>query len=164
MALGAVSTHVRQASPAKIPPMARVVSLQLHDRRCEPLRAVDEVRGNVGGGLAGDSHAEKRTRAVLVVDRATLDALGLDPGDLREQVTVEGVPDVTSLASGTRLRVGALTLVVNGPCEPCRHVGEMLDVDDRQAFRDLLRRRRGALCTVVADDGPARRGDAVEVV
>ncbi len=144
--------------------MARVLALQLHERRPEPPLAVDEVRGRVGGGLVGDSHLEKRTRAVLVVDRATLDALGLDPGDLREQITVEGLPALTSLAGGTRLRVGALTLEVNGPCEPCTHIGAMLGVDDPEAFREMLTGRRGALCTVVAADGPARRGDAVEVV
>ena len=144
--------------------MARILSLQLHEQRCEPPRMVDEVHGTVGGGLAGDSHAEKRTRAVLVVDRSTLDALGLDPGDLREQMTIEGLADVMTLASGTRLRVGALTLVVNAACEPCTHIGEMLDVDDSEAFREMLRGRRGVLCTVVAADGPARRGDPVEVL
>lgn len=144
--------------------MARVVSLQLHERRCGSLRAVEEVRGRIGGGLDGDSHARKRGRAVLVVDRTTLDALGLEPGDLREQITVHGLPHVTGLPRGARLRVGALTLEVNGPCEPCTHIGEMLEVEDREAFREMLTGRRGALCTVVAAEGPARRGDAVELL
>lgn len=144
--------------------MARVVALQLHERRSQAPRQVDRAEGRAGGGLIGDSHVDKHTRAVLVVDRSTLDALGLDPGDLREQITVEGVPGVTALSAGTRLRVGDLTLEVNGPCEPCTHIGELLDVDDPEAFRQMLVGRRGAVCTVVIADGPVRRGDTVEVV
>jgi hypothetical protein len=144
--------------------MATVLSLQLHERRCEPPRGVDEVLARVGGGLLGDSHAEKRGRAVLVVDRSVLESLGLHPGDLREQITLEGMPDVTHLPAGTRLRVGAITLEVNGACEPCTHIGEMLEVENREAFREMLRGRRGALCTVVAADGPVRRGDPLEVL
>ncbi len=53
---------------------------------------------------------------------------------------------------------------MSGPCEPCTHIGEMLGLADREAFRESLVGRRGALCTVVAVDGPARVGDAVEVV
>lgn len=127
-------------------------------------RSVIEAEAVVGGGLAGDSHAEKQMRALLVVDRTTLDAHGLAPGDLREQVTIEGLPGVTELAPGTLLRAGALTLRVNGECEPCTHIGGMLAVEDPEAFRASLRGRRGALCTVVLAAGPIRVGDDVEVL
>ena len=142
---------------------AHVVSLQLHEARCEPLRPVDEVEGTVGGGLVGDSHEARPTRGVLVVDRTTLEAHGLSAGDLREQITIDGFGDVTALPVGTRLRIGGITLRVNGACEPCTHIGEMLAVEDREAFRRSLVGRRGALCTVAAADGPARIGDRVEV-
>jgi MOSC domain-containing protein YiiM len=118
----------------------------------------------MGGGLEGDSHVAKGTRAVLVVDRSVLDDLGLAPGDLREQVTVEGIRDVTSLAPGTLLRAGGITLRVNGPCEPCTHIGGMLEVEDPEIFRLSLQGRRGAACTVVEANGSARVGDAVEIV
>ncbi len=143
---------------------AHVVSLQLHARRCEPMVPVDEVSGRVGGGLVGDSHEGRSKRGVLVVDRATLDALGLAPGDLREQIGVAGLAGITALPEGTLLRIGGVTLRVNGACEPCTHIGDMLGVDDRDAFRVLLGARRGALCTVVSADGVIRRGDAMEVV
>ena len=144
--------------------MARVIALQLHEERFVQPRPVDEAEAIVGGGLVGDSHAEKRNRAVLVVDRAALDAHGLGPGDLREQITVEGLTEVTALAAGTLLRVGPVTLRVNGECAPCTHIGEMLGVDDPEAFRASLRGRRGALCTVAEAMGPVRVGDAVEVL
>ena len=143
---------------------AKVVSLQLHRENGVPPTPVNAVVGRIGGGIEGDSHVAKTTRSVLVVDRSTLDDLGLAPGDLREQVTVEGVRDVTTLAPGTRLRVGGVTLQVNGPCKPCTHIGEMLDVPDPELFRLSLEGRRGAACTVVGVAGLVRIGDSVEVL
>lgn len=143
---------------------ARVVGLHVRDRKGGPVRPVAEVVGRVGGGLLGDVHAARTKRAVLVVDRSTLDALGLRPGDLREQVTVEGLPGVTALAPETVLRIGGITLRVNGPCEPCTHIGGLLGVDDVEAFRIALEGRRGAVCTVVAAERATRVGDAVDVL
>ena len=144
--------------------MARVISLQLHQTHGAHPRAVLEARGRAGGGLDGDSHGDRPRRAVLVLDRSTLDALGLRAGDLREQITVAGLPDVTRLPAGTRLRVGGVTLSVNEACEPCTHIGDMNGAVDTEAFRVSLEGRRGALCVVVAAEGPIRVGDAVEVV
>ena len=142
---------------------ARVVGLHLHERHGEHPRAVDEVVGRVGGGIQGDSHAHRTKRAVVIVDRSAHEALGLQPGDLREQITIEGVPDVSTLPAGTELRIGGLTLRVNGECAPCTHIGEMLGVDDVVAFQASLEGRRGAECTVIAAHGPARIGDAVRL-
>lgn len=143
---------------------ARVVGLHLHERHGEHPRAVDEVVGRVGGGIEGDSHAHRAKRAVVIVDRSAHVALGLQPGDLREQITVEGLPGVTTLAPGTELRVGALTLRVNGEAAPCTHIGEMLGVDDVLGFQASLASRRGAECTVIAAGGPVRIGDPVDVL
>ena len=143
---------------------ARVVSLQLHTAHGVLPTHVREVTANVGAGLAGDSHGGRPRRAVLVIDRSTNDALGLGPGDLREQITIEGLPGVTSLAEDTELRIGGVTLRVNGEAEPCTHIGELNEQADVEAFRVSLVGRRGALCTVVAADGPIRIGDAVAVL
>lgn len=143
---------------------ARIVSLQLHQVDGVRPTSVDSVTGRVGGGLEGDSHVRKTTRSVLVVDRSTVDDLGLRPGDLREQVTIEGLRGVTTLAPGTLLRLGGITVRVNGPCEPCTHIGEMNDAPDPEVFRRSLLGRRGAVCTVVEATAVARVGDRVEVV
>ena len=143
--------------------MARVLSLQLHGTRGEPLQTKDEVRGRVGGGLEGDSHADREKRGVVVLDRSTSDALGLKAGDLREQITIEGMPDLDSLAVGTRLRIGGITVRVNGPCEPCTHIGEMNGVADPREFQAKLEGRRGLICTVLAADAPVHVGDDVAV-
>lgn len=70
---------------------------------------------------------------------------------------------MTELPEGTLLRAGGLTLRVNKGCGPCTHIGEMLGIEDREAFRDSVRGRRGALCTVVEGDR-VRVGDAIEIV
>ena len=121
------------------------------------------VSGRADGGIEGDFHVAKSTRAVLVVDTSTLDELGLVPGDLREQITTAGLTGVTLLEPGTLLRIGEMTFRVNGECEPCTHIGELLGVEDREAFRISLQGRRGATCTVV-QAGVARVGDPVEAI
>jgi MOSC domain-containing protein YiiM len=143
---------------------ARVMSLHVRTEKHGAPVPVADVVGRVGGGLEGDIHAHRSSRAVLVVDRATLDALGLASGDLREEITIEGLPDVTNLPVDAELRIGGVTLRVNGPCEPCTHIGELLGVPDRERFRQSLLGRRGALCTVSAASGPIRVGDPVEVL
>jgi MOSC domain-containing protein YiiM len=142
----------------------RVASLQVRTEKHAAPTPVAEVIGRAGGGIEGDVHADRTSRAVLVIDRATLEALQLEPGDLREEITIEGVPDVTNLPVDTELRVGGVTLRVNGPCEPCTHIGELLGVPDPEEFRRSLLGRRGALCTVAAVSAPIRVGDAVEVL
>lgn len=143
---------------------ARVVSINLHEQHGEHPRAVGEVSARVGGGIEGDSHAHRETRAVIVLDRSTLDALGLAFGDLREQITIEGLPGVSRLDPGIELRIGGVTLRVNGECEPCTHIGELNEQADVLAFQASLRGRRGANCTVAAVTGPIRVGDSVNVL
>jgi MOSC domain-containing protein YiiM len=142
----------------------RVISLHIRTAKHGTPIPVAEAIGRVGGGIEGDVHAHRETRAVLVVDRSALDALGLKPGDLREEITTDGLPDVTNLPVDTELRIGAATLRVNGPCEPCTHIGELLGVPDPEAFRQSLLGRRGALCTVVTVTAPIHVGDPVEVL
>ena len=141
-----------------------VRALHLHQAHRAPMVAVDLVEGRRNGGLLGDSHVLRRNRAVTLVDESTMAALGVRPGDLREQITLDGLPEITNLARGTRVRVGGLTLRINGVCEPCMHIGKMLGVPNPDGFRVSLQGRRGAVATVVGCDGPIRLGDAVEVL
>ena len=144
--------------------MATVVSLQLHEGHGKPMRPVVEAPARVGGGIEGDSHVHRARRAVTVVDRSTLDAVGVQPGDLREQITTGGLPTLGDLPVGTLLRIGAITLRVDGPCDPCTHIGEMNGIADPDAFQSMLEGRRGLVCNVVAADGLVRVGDEIAVL
>lgn len=148
---------------------ATVIAVQLHEAHGRPLRSVSQARGLLDQGLEGDSHSLRgpgRRRQVLILDRSTLDHFGLRPGDLREQITISGWPDIERLPIGARLRVGDLTLEAAGPCEPCQHIGELLGVDDPEALRQALQQRRGLLCRVVdvQGEGWVRVGDGVELL
>lgn len=144
-----------------------VVNLQLVARHGERPRAVVEVRALVDHGLEGDIHGKTKPgsrRQVLLADRGTLEGLGLRPGDLRDQITVD-LAVLERLPAGTRLQVGEATLELSGPCEPCTHIGALNGVSDPVAFQERLRGRRGQLARVVAVEGAGaiRVGDPVVV-
>jgi MOSC domain-containing protein YiiM len=145
-----------------------VVSIQLLQAHGEPLRPVPETIAVPGRGLEGDLHGKTREdgrRQVLLVEARSLQAMGLSPGDLREQITVD-LPGLHGFPLGTRLRVGKAELELSGPCEPCHHIGELLGLEDRETFRQSLEGRRGVLARVVsvAGDGRIRVGDPAEVL
>lgn len=144
--------------------MPKVDSLQLHEGRAKPMRPVTEAHARVGGGIEGDSHVARTKRAVTVVDTTAHESVGVKPGDLREQITVSGLPTLGDLAAGTLLRIGGITLRVNGPCDPCTHIGELNGVTDPGEFQSMLEGRRGLVCNVLVADGPVRVGDEVSVM
>ena len=137
--------------------------LNAHGERPQPRT---EVRALVGSGLEGDLHGKGRAagtgRQVLVMDRQTLEASGLNPGDLREQITVDFAA-LETLPVGTHVRVGDATLEVTGPCEPCTHIGKLNGRPNAVEFKKSLEGRRGQLAKVIAveGDGFIRLGDPV---
>ncbi|HET6946835.1 MAG TPA: MOSC domain-containing protein [bacterium] len=144
-----------------------VLSLQILTHHGERPRAVHDVRALPGHGLEGDIHGKSRSgsgRQVLIVDRTTLDAFGLRPGDLREQITV-AFAALESLPAGTLLQAGEVTLELTGPCEPCTHIGGLNGVVDPIAFQKALDGRRGQLARVIGVEGEGRirSGDRIAV-
>ena len=142
-----------------------VVSLQIVPGNHAPPRFVEEAQPIQGGGLEDDWHRKHQRRALLLMDAGDLWDLGLSPGDLREQITVD-LPGLMDLRSGTRLRIGDALIEITKECAPCTHIGEHVGVDDVETFRDHLQGRRGMLATFVQADPevPIRVGDRVEVV
>lgn len=146
--------------------MASIRSLLIHHTETLPPRPVSDVSVSTTGGLVGDSHDGGRAgRQVLLSDAEVLAALGLSPGDLREQITVDGLA-VDSLQEGSLLRVGSAVAEVMGECKPCLTIGAYLGVDDPEAFRDQMTGRRGMFIRFLPDHAGAvlQVGDPVEVV
>jgi MOSC domain-containing protein YiiM len=137
-----------------------VVSLQMKRDHWAPLETVEAVEATPLG-LDGDRHAgrENGPRQILLMAVEDLRDLGLRPGDLREQVTVD-LPGLMSLAAGTRLKVGPAVLELTGECTGCTHIGEHVGVEDPEVFRQRLVGRRGMLARV-AEPGRIQVGDAV---
>ena len=123
---------------------ATVVALHVTPASRASLAPRQEVRAIEGCGIEGDRHARPGSRRqVLLMEAETLDALGLLPGDVREQVTVRGVR-LDGLASGARLRIGTAEFEVAGPCDPCERMEEI-----RPGLRTALEGRRGRFLRVV---------------
>ena len=143
----------------------QVVSLQIvTEHRAKP-RRVPEVRALVDHGLEGDVHGKKQAggrRQVLIIDQTIHGILGVQPGDLREQITVD-FPALDALPVGTQVRIGEATLELTGSCDPCTHIGGLLSVADPEAFERQLEGRRGQLARVVEVDGKGviRIGDPI---
>jgi MOSC domain-containing protein YiiM len=123
-----------------------------------PMTELEEVQALAHRGIRGCKHARPQSsRQVLLVDLETLTDLGLEPGLIKENVTVSGL-EVTPLPPGTELKVGEAELRVTGVCEPCFRMDEI-----REGLKRELEGRRGVLCRVTKE-GKIARGDRVEVM
>lgn len=138
--------------------MAHVLSLFRAPKKRLSMEELPEVRVVTDAGFEGCAHARPgRSRQVLLVDGETLDAMELQPGILRENITTSGL-NVNSLAIGQHLRVGETRLEVSEVCTPCDQMEKI-----RPGLRKELWGRRGMLCRVIAG-GTIRRGDAIEKI
>lgn len=139
-------------------PTGTVVAAQLCPGHRLPMAARAEVRAVAGLGLEGDFHARGGRRQVLLIDLEILEALGLKPGQVKENLTVRGI-DLQGLPAGTHLQVGSeAVLELTGPCTPCGRMDEI-----RPGLQAELAGRRGVLARVVRG-GVIRVGDPVRVV
>ncbi len=153
---------------ASVTPRGSVTNLQILPEHRQQPAAVSQVRALVNQGLEGDAHGKKKAgsrRQILILDRGTLQELGLRPGDLREQITID-FPPLETLPAGTLLQIGQVTCELTGPCEPCTHIGALVGIADAAQFQTSLQGRRGQLAKVTAVDreGTIRVGDPVVVI
>jgi len=75
---------------ASVTARGTVINLQILPEHRQQPAAVSQVRALVDHGLEGDAHGKKKAgsrRQILILDKSTLQELGLRPGDLREQIT-----------------------------------------------------------------------------
>jgi MOSC domain-containing protein YiiM len=136
--------------------MPRVQNLFRAPKKHLPMEELSEVRAVGDTGLEGCAHARPgQRRQVLLVDRETLEAMDLEPGMIRENITTDGL-NVNSLEMGQQLQIGEARLEISAVCTPC---------DQMEAVRPGLRKelwgRRGMLCRVL-QGGVIRRGDSIE--
>ena len=86
-----------------------------------------------------------------------LDAVGVEPGAIRENVTVDGA-DVQSWPLGQRVQVGRVLLEITMVCDPCQRMEDL-----RPGLRAELDNRRGMLAHVV-EGGEIMLGDTIELL
>jgi MOSC domain-containing protein YiiM len=110
-----------------------------------------------GEGLEGCAHANPPKREVLFVSKEHLDSVGVEPGAIRENLTVEG-DDVQEWPIGQRVRVGEAVFEITMVCDPCQRMDDL-----RQGLRAELDDKRGMLARVV-EGGEVAVGDDVELL
>jgi MOSC domain-containing protein YiiM len=136
--------------------MARVLHLFRAQRKRLQMDALPEVTVVANFGFEGCVHARPGSkRQALLVDSETLDAMNLEPGIIRENITTEGL-NVNGLKIGEQLQIGGVRLEVTAVCTPCDQLEKV-----RPGLRKELWGRRGMLCRVIAG-GIIRRGDPIE--
>jgi MOSC domain-containing protein YiiM len=110
-----------------------------------------------GAGLEGCAHANPPKREVLFVSKQHLDAVGVEPGAIRENITVEG-DDVEQWPIGQRVRAGEAEFEITMVCDPCARMDAL-----RQGLRAELQGRRGMLARVT-QSGEIAVGDEITLV
>ena len=111
-----------------------------------------------GHGLEGCAHARPQTkRQVLFASADHLEAVGVDPGAIRENFTVAGA-DGHRWPVGQRVEVGEAAFEITMECEPCERMDQL-----RPGLREELEGRRGMLARVVRT-GTVSAGDEIRLV
>jgi MOSC domain-containing protein YiiM len=119
--------------------------------------AHERLRAIEGQGMEGCAHANPPRREVLFVSLQHLDSVGVEPGDIRENLTVEGA-DVQQWPVGQRVRAGEAVFEITMVCDPCQRMDDL-----RQGLRAELDDKRGMLARVV-ESGEVAVGDELELL
>jgi MOSC domain-containing protein YiiM len=133
--------------------MAEIVGIWRAPKRRVAMEALSSARV-AEDGIEGCAHARPGKRSVLFVAVEDLDALGVEPGQVRENFTVQGA-DVMSWPVGQQLAVGGARFEVTMVCDPCHLMNEI-----RPGLQEELAGRRGMLARVL-ETGEVRVGDPV---
>ena len=138
--------------------MASVVGVFTSPARKSGRSEPHERRQAIAGqGLDGCAHANPPKREVLFASKEHLDSVNVEPGAIRENITVDGA-DVEKWAVGQRVRVGAAEFEITMVCDPCHRMDEL-----RDGLRADLQGRRGMLARVV-ESGEVAVGDEIELI
>ena len=124
-----------------------IVSLRLCLGSRQPMKEVAQANFITGQGMQGDRHLRsdglRAKRQVLIMDVETLNHFGLEPGQVRENVTLEGL-DLSTISAGDRVSLGAdVVLEITGDCEPCARMDEI-----RPGLKEEIDGKRGVLAFV----------------
>jgi molybdopterin adenylyltransferase len=138
--------------------MANVVGLFVSPARksgrSQPRERVLAIENH---GFEGCAHANPPRREVLFASKEHLDSVGVEPGAIRENVTIEGA-DVQAWQVGQQVKVGGALFEITMVCDPCQRMDDL-----RSGLRALLEDKRGMLARVV-EGGEVALGDEIVLV
>ena len=118
----------------------------------------ERARAVAGHGLDGCAHARAGTkRQVLFASTEHLSAVGVAPGQIRENLTVEGA-DVQRWPVGQRVGIGESVFEITMVCDPCSRMDEL-----RPGLQQELDGKRGMLARVL-ETGDVAVGDEIRLL
>jgi MOSC domain-containing protein YiiM len=138
-------------------PTATVIHLQIKPAEGAPMKVVTSVEAMANHGLRDDANAGRSKRQMLLIERELLDEFQLPSGDVRENITVQGI-QLAGMAAGTRVRVGQALLEATLDCAPCQFIE-----DKRPGLRAAMEGKRGTLFKVI-EGGEIKVGDSIQIV
>ncbi|GAB4488183.1 MAG: MOSC domain-containing protein [Thermodesulfovibrionales bacterium] len=141
---------------------AKIVSVNVSEKKGMRKRPVDEVMLTPGYGIEGDAHASSEWHrqvsllALESIQKMRKAGLDVHPGDFAENLTTEGI-DLLSLPVGSRLMVGGAELEISQHGKECHTRCAIY-----YQAGDCVMPTEGVFAKVIAG-GRVRKGDAVAV-
>ena len=143
--------------------MARVVSVNISEKKGTLKKPVPEIELKLRHGIVGDAHAGDGHRQISLLAEESIDTmsprspLALDPCVFAENINTEGI-DLKGLPVGTHLRIGETEVEVTQIGKECHH-----DCAIKKAVGKCVMPTEG-IFAVVVKEGVVRPGDEIEVL
>jgi MOSC domain-containing protein YiiM len=143
--------------------MARVVAINISDKKGIPKKAIEFGQFIENFGLKGDAHAGNWHRQVSLlgqesIDRATSSGVkGLCPGSFAENITTEGI-ELYSLPVGTKLQIDEVIMEVTQIGKVCHEKCSIY-----KQVGDCVMPKEGIFARVIKG-GVIRAGDRIAVL
>ena len=143
--------------------MAKVVSVNISEKKGTLKKPVPEIELKLRHGIVGDAHAGDWHRQISLLAEESVDTMRtlspipLDPGVFAENINTVGI-DLKHLPVGTRLRIGETEVEVTQIGKECHN-----DCAIKKAVGKCVMPTEG-IFAVVVKEGVVRPGDEIEVL
>jgi MOSC domain-containing protein YiiM len=143
--------------------MAKVLAVNISEKKGEPKKTIEKGYFEVDSGLQGDAHAGNWHRQVSLLGNESIDKIRnkgfnkLVPGNFAENLTTEGIV-LFELPLGTKLKIGETVMEVTQIGKEC-HNGCAI----RQKTGDCVMPREGIFAKVLTA-GWITAGDEIQIV
>ena len=143
--------------------MAKVVSVNISERKGELKHPVPEIQLKLRHGIVGDAHAGDWHRQISMLAEESVDTMRdkcpipLDPGVFAENINTVGI-DLKHLPVGTRLRIGETEVEVTQIGKECHN-----DCAIKKTVGKCVMPTEG-IFAVVVKEGTVHPGDEIEIL
>lgn len=143
--------------------MAKVISVNISEKKGIPKRSVEKAYFEVNHGMVGDAHAGSWHRQVSLLGIESFEKVKkmgmseLEVGSFAENITTEGII-LYELPIGMRIKVGDTVMEVTQIGKEC-HAGCAI----REISGDCVMPREG-IFTKVITPGWIKAGDKIEII